>query len=620
MVEERWEYCDTIVRDLGLTVNCQDKDFADLMKQLGGHPLAMRVVLPQLEKRRAAEISSALRGNLADLKLAAGDEAYEQLFAALRFVEHALPESLRPLLQVLALHEAWVDLDYVEQMAKQALGDWTRAQIDQLAGVLVNAGLLTDHGQAIYELHPALTGYLRSYLGTRVTGSAGADEWNRAFVNVMARLADSLGPRPLHEQRPYFYGHGANFHTALVEAERLRMQTQEKALIQSLAMWAQNNRDFAEAERLFLRLASHEDYAAGAYHQLGMVAQERRDFAAAEQWYLKSLAISEKEGNERYAASTYHQLGMLAQDRRDFAAAEQWYRKSLAISEKQGNEHGAAMTYHLLGSVALEQRDFAGAEQWYLKSLAISEKLGDEHFAASTYHELGVVAQERRDFAGAEQWYLKSLAIKERLGHEHFAASTYHQLGMMAQERCDFAGAEQWYLKALAISEKLGDEHFAASTYGQLGILAQLRRDFAGAEQWYLKSLAIKERQGNEHFAAMIYHQLGMVAQERRDFAGAEQWYLKSLDVKEKLGDEHGAAITYHQLGRLAALQQQLLQAGRLYLRALAIFRKTDPHNAQKAAAAFAMIHESASSDDKRELESLWIQAGMGPFPPQENS
>ena len=539
--EERWEYCETIVHDLGLTVDRKNKDYAELMKQLGGHPLAMRVMLPQLEKHSAAEISSALRGNLQGLKLAAGDEASEQLFAALRFIEHALPESLRPLLTPLSLHEGWVDLDYLEAMAKRVPAEWSRSQIDQLAGALANAGLLTDRGAAIYELHPALTGYLRSHLGNHALGSAGSDEWNRAFVHVMAVLSDSLAPRLLHEQRFSFYLHGANFHTALAEAERLRMQTEENALTQSLAVWALNTRDFVEAERLFLHLARHEASASSAYNQLGRVSLERRDLASAEQWYVKSLAIKEKQGNEEGAAQTYHQLGMGAQARRDFAAAEQWYLKSLAICEKQGNEHGAAQTHH----------------------------------------QLGRVAEERRDFAAAEQWYLKSLAIKEKQGNEEGAAATYHQMGVVAQQRLDFAAAEQWYLKSLAISEKQGNEDRASVAYQQLGIMAHQRRDLSTAEQWYLKSLAIKERQSNEH----------------------------------------GTAQTLGQLSILAKEQQRLIKAGLLCLRALAIFRKReDPHSAQIAATLFVGIHGAASADEKRQLEALWTQAGLGPFPPQENS
>ena len=125
-----------------------------------------------------------------------------------------------------------------------------------------------------------------------------------------------------------------------------------KALIQSLAVHAQNTRNFQEAAHLFERFATsgknHGDakIEAIAYHQLGMIAQEQRDFASAEQWYRKSLAINEKQGNEHGAALTYHQLGRIAGEQRDFAGAEQWHRKALAIKEKQGDEHGAAITYH----------------------------------------------------------------------------------------------------------------------------------------------------------------------------------------------------------------------------------------------------------------------------------
>ncbi len=576
--EERWEYCESILRDLGLTVSRDDKAFADLMKQLGGHPLAMRAILPQLERRSAASIAKSLRENVRELKLAVGDEAYEQLFAALRFVEDALPESLRPLLQPLSLHEGYVDLDYLEEMATQVPGDWSRTQIDQLAGALVNAGLLRDCGQAIFELHPALTGYLRSHLGK---GGAASDQWPRAFVDVMGRLANSLVTRELHEQRAPFHWHGANFHNALTEAGRLAMVLHEKMLLQSLAAWEQNTRNFAEAERLFLLLATHEDMATIAWHELGMVAEERRDFVAAEQWYLRSLAIEEKQGNEHGVAITYQQLGSVARERRDFAAAEQWYLRSLAIKENQGNEHGAAITYHHLGIVTQERRDFAAAEQWYLRSLAIYEKQGSEHLAAMAYHQLGSVAEDRRDFAAAEQWYLRSLRIHEKQGSEHGAARTYHHLGSVTQER----------------------------------------RDFAAAEQWYLRSLAIFEKQGDERGAARTYHQLGSVAQARRDFAAAEQWYLRSLAIKENQGSEHGAAITYHALSVLAAERQQMPEAGRLCLLALTILRKCDDaHSAKIVLRQFQNIHESASPREKGELESFWIQAGLGPFPPQENS
>src|SRR5271157_4735143 len=376
--EERWDYCEVILRDLGLTIDRKDADLVTLMDLLGGHPLAMRVILPRLAKLKAAALIQVLQSNLTALG-PSGDPAQDKLFATLRFAEQSLPDDLRPLLMPLALHERFVIADYLEIMAKQVDPSWTRAPIDRFLGALAVAGLLHDRGQGVFEMHPALTGFLRA---TRPPGASGesGERWSRAFVDVMGDLANQLAPRELHEQRGPFFLHGANFHVALGEAERLGMDIPFAALIQSLAVHAQNTRNFQEAARLSERLATlannlgEAEREAAAYHNLGRVAQEQRDFAGAEQWYRKALAIFEKQGNEHGVAVTYHQLGRIAQEQRDFASAEQWYRKALAIFEKQGDEHSMAITYHQLGMIPQEQRDFASAEQWYRKALAIKEK------------------------------------------------------------------------------------------------------------------------------------------------------------------------------------------------------------------------------------------------------
>ena len=226
-----------------------------------------------------------------------------------------------------------------------------------------------------------------------------------------------------------------------------------------------------------------------ACFNLGLVAQEQRDFAEAERWYLKSLAIEEKRGNEYGKALTYHQLGVINQERRDFAGAGRWYLKSLAIKEEQGNEPGAASTYHQLGMIAQEQRDFAGAERWYLKALAIEEKQGNERDTATTYHQLGMIRQEQRDFAGAERCYLKSLAIEEKQGNQRLAAMTYGALALLAKERGDHGRAGELFLRAFGLFAANNDKHNAGRA---LRGFAQLLRGVPAAARENLRALGLK--------------------------------------------------------------------------------------------------------------------------------
>jgi hypothetical protein len=126
--EERWEYCDAVLHELGLTVNRNDPELSKLMDQLAGHPLAMRVVLPKLEEMSAASIAQALRTNIAELGLGEQEEQ-GRLFASLRLVEQGLAEGLNPLLALVGLHEGLVDPGLLEAMAKQVDAYWTRHQM-----------------------------------------------------------------------------------------------------------------------------------------------------------------------------------------------------------------------------------------------------------------------------------------------------------------------------------------------------------------------------------------------------------------------------------------------------------------------------------------------------------
>jgi tetratricopeptide (TPR) repeat protein len=582
--EEGWEYCEAILQDLGLRINRNDEKLVELMGLLRGHPLAMRAILPRLERMRAEQVLVALSTNLANLS-SPGDESLNAINATLRFVEQSLPVELQPLLVLLGMHEGYVSTYFMESMAKRVDKAWTFVTIDRLMQALILAGLLrqVDVAQALFETHPLLTSYLRSrddaFAETRVG-------WARAFVDVMGRFADAMTSRPLHQKRLFFHSDGQNLYRALDEAERLRM-FEVGALTQSMGAFAFESRNYVEAERLYKRFAAH------------------------------AIQVKDPAGE----ATAYDQLGTIANKQRDFVTGQEWYLKSLEIRERSGDKLGTAITRGLLGTLALQQRDFAGAEQQFLSSVSIFEKLGDERNAAVDYHHLGSIARERRDFETAKKWHLKSLATQLKHGDEGGAPPTYEELGAIAQELADFATAEKWYLKSLAIHEKQGNEYGAANNYHQLGIIAREQRDFAAAERWYLKSLAIQEKQGNDYGAASNYHELGIIARDRQDMATAEKWFLKSLAITEKSREEHMAASTYGELGSLAAMAGKHLEGGQWLLRCIVAFLKAnDQHAAQRNARSFMILIGRASAVDRAKLRAMWQEAGFGTLPLENES
>jgi tetratricopeptide (TPR) repeat protein len=659
--DERWEYCERILSDLGISIDREDENLVKVMDLLGGHPLAMRVILPKLETLTATEVVTALKTNLEALNISGGDEAQAKLYATLQFAPKSLPDPLRSLLTPLAMHEGFVDADYLEKIAKQVDTEWQQGNINSFLDGLAAAGLLRDRGQSVYEMHAILTTFLRATWLASIRNEL-RDCWARAFVEIMARLAESLVSRELQEQRAGFHWHSANFYYATNEAQRLSMDREYRALLQAVAAYATKVRNYQIASELYTRLAQaascagDEKMEAAGYHQLGTIAQEQHDFKVAAEWYCKSLVTNERRGNERGAAITCYELGRMAQVQGDSRAAEGWHHKSLAINERLGDEYVAAITYHQLGRIKEERRDFEAAEEWYRKSLVISEKLRADNTAAITCHQLGVIAQakgafraaegwyrkslainekqgrgyevgvtyhqlgrikeEQGDLDAAEKWYRKSLAIKEKQGDERGAAMTYHHMGTTAEERRDFKAAEEWHRKSLAISERLRDEDAAAMTYHQLGIIAHHQGYFKAAEEWYRKSLAITEKLGNEYAAAITYNQLGVTAQEQGYFKAAEEWYRKSLAIKEKQSDQYSAADTYGNLGILEGVQEHYEQAGQLLVKALLAFATNNNlHRFRMAKSHFIGFYQRADIDARSKLKAMWEEAGLGLFP-----
>ncbi len=275
----------------------------EMIEALGGHPLSMRAVLPKLRDRPASELTAALRNNAEGLRSSNADEAEVRLFAMLKLAKDDLPEEWWPLLVGLSLHEGFVDTAHLEAMARQVDAGCTRGTVDAFLGALAAGGLLRDHGHAVFEMHPALSGFLRTTLPEEGPQRQAA-AWGSAFVAIMSSAADQVVLLQAHQQRGMVQWHLANFQTARRAAQDTGMHTNYSVLTQALAMFAFNWRDYRTAWELYLALADHSQqreeaaWASGAYHQLGMVAWEQRDFAAARQWYLKSLTVKEQQGDE----------------------------------------------------------------------------------------------------------------------------------------------------------------------------------------------------------------------------------------------------------------------------------------------------------------------------------
>ncbi|HLN26349.1 MAG TPA: tetratricopeptide repeat protein [Gemmataceae bacterium] len=663
--EERWEYCTAILRDLGKTVNRDDRDLVELMQMLDGHPLAMRAILPRLERLTASEVAKALRNNLARFGPDT-DESQKALTATLAFVEQSLPEDLKPLLVPVAMHQGSLHSEVLAQIANGVIELDSRPLVDRLLQILSAAGLLRGKGQAVFELHPALSGFLRANFIRGILPDV-RDKWIRGFVNVLTIVANALVARPKNEHRGAFLLYGPSFYSAREEAKRLDMDLPYFILTQALALDAKEIRDFQSARSLLNELAAHSaskhilggDVA--SFNQLGAIAADQRDFKTAEKWWHESLLAGTKLGQAYPIADVYLNLGELSFQQRNFEAAKDWCSKSLAITESQIDTWMPVGTYQLLGQIATQERRTAEAQEWYDKALRLCEQTGDDGRRAGIYHDLGMMVAAEGDFKSAEGYFHQSVAINEKLGDFYNLGITYHQLGVVAENQNRFEAADKWYQRSLMIKEKNGDKYGASITYYHLGVTARKQGDLVSAEQWLRKCLVIEEEEGNEHSAALTYCELGIVALGGSHLVDSEQWFSRCLAIKEKENDEPGALTScYHlgliaclrgdfplaeqhfrrllsiserydnqslaphahgQLGIIAAKGGQWQEAGQRFIRSVAGFvNSKNEKDARGYAGNFGRVLHLAPPADQAKLKAMWEQAGLGPFPEEQGT
>ncbi len=599
------------------------RSFGELLDWLDGHPLAMRLTLPRLNIDTPADLLTGLQGTT---PLPADDTEQGRLSslgASITYSFTHLTAPTRQLLPAVSLFHGIADADVLGGFSAVdgVPGRFSGAGRQAWAAVLdvaARVGLLTSLGSGMYQIHPALPGYLAarwraddpaSYDTQRQAAEealCAACTWFSHWLTgqidtgnaAVAYAVIGLQRRTLGAM----LGHALDHHawddaSGIVQvldkywdtrglgseanawADRILDATTEPgqdtpADVGTQSLWlyttfqrATRQKDAGQpdqAERSYRRVLTNlqnqpqTDWTrtniAVLYHQLGMIAEDRGRLDEADAWYRKALTIDEQLGDQPGMATTYHQLGITAQRRGRFDEADDWYRKSLSIKEEADNQPGMADTYHQLGSTAHERGRLDDAEDWYRKSLTINGKLGNQPGMADTYHQLGITAQRRGRLDEADDWYRKSLSIKEKLGDQPGMANTYHHLGMTAQERGRLDEADDWYRKALTIDEQLGDQPGMATTYHQLGITALLRERLDDADGWYRKAVTINEELGNKPGLALTYGALGLLSATRGQPERAIEWYVRCV----ALFDEFPSPLTKTVPAALARLTDEL--------------------------------------------------------------
>ena len=524
---EAIEYADTVLGAHQETeAHRATRSFGELMEWLDGHPLSMRLILPNLRTADAGTLLTSLRDAAQASHLCDTDNGRTQsLAASIRYSYAHLSPLSRRLLPALSLLHGVADAyllaifsrltDTPPRFRDASDQDWREALADA-----ARVGLLNGVA-GIYGMPPALPAYL-------------AAEWRREEPDGHDAIRDAAVRSLLTASLTLFRwiereiksGDAATAFIAIKTQYRTFCGLLEYALDHGLWREAGQITDPMHEYWKARSLTSEAEYwtskvravTAGAHGELpdfdtpagrlwitfvdGRRTARRDSHDNAESIHRRILAdlraqLSSPQRQGRIVA-TLGRLGEFAEDQERFDEAADLYREALDISEGLEDDHLIASGYYHLGELALRHGRLDEAEEWFHKNLPIANELDFKPGFAGTLYSLGTIAENRGRPDEAEQWLRQSFSICHDLNNKSLMAKIFHGLGKVAELRWSLGEAqdgwrrqeaEEWYRKSLALNEETGDMVGMAMMFGQLGRLSIAQGDLRGAFEWTIKCL-----------------------------------------------------------------------------------------------------------------------------------
>jgi tetratricopeptide (TPR) repeat protein len=455
----------------------QDEDFQKLMKLLAGYPLAMEVVLANLQKQTPQKILQGLQAADVNLDVASEDKT-KSILKCVEYSHSNLSPEAQKLLICLALFSGFIFRenmpDYIKDLQKlESFQNYQFDKFDDAIQEAINWGLLSpmDKDSPWLTIQPVFPYFLKTKLAT--IDAATREALQTGFKNHYLGLA--------------------SYYNQLMESK----DAQERQLGIFFCKLEYENL----YQGLQICLEKQETIAIFIYlYEYYTLINNIQDCLLLTEYVckkLKSYSFTNISILGDEVGLVYERLANSYIESKQYQEAKIIYQELLEMyellknEEKRQKEQWKATVYHQLGKTCLQIREYAQARDFYQLALSIKIEFGDRYSQAGTYHNLGIVAQKMREYVEARDYYQQALSIKIEFDDRLSQARTYHNLGIVAQKMREYVEARDYYQQALAIKIEFCDRYSQASTYGQLGLLAEAQEDYTEARTNLQKALEI---------------------------------------------------------------------------------------------------------------------------------
>jgi len=451
------------------------QDAADLLRALGGHPLAICVLSALLAQRCLAEVTATLEEILPGLRAGEARLGNQALSAMLQVFLRSFEEGLRHKLLALGLFASGFMQPLGKAVCSLEEEEWvayeTRLSSARLARDIRLPGLRVPY----VSLHPSLSRHLSRRLSPQQRDSLYSNYCGR-YAGLLKWMVEGE-KRSLLQVSALARYEMPNFRRAL---RVLLAQEHLNSAIDYARMWQGFLAEIGfqgERARVAKELQEAIAKAVPPKGPLGhpgvqfLLRQGEQMLAARRVTEAGALlgglcARMEQEGGLSYKgeqaifdqALALHQLGRCFQASRRSDAALGSFKRSLALlnSLKLKRDVRARLVMVLmdLGEVSLRDGQRQEAESVYQQGLIIAGELKDQRTLGAIKTQLGVIAMAGEEVARAHQLFDEALKHLGAVNDLPGMANVWLQLGSLALGSSDLTEVERCYKQALDLAEK----------------------------------------------------------------------------------------------------------------------------------------------------------------------
>ncbi|WP_461119220.1 AfsR/SARP family transcriptional regulator [Saccharothrix stipae] len=510
---------------------------AEVVRQCGGLPLAIRIAAARLRTRPAwtvAHLVERLRAGPVLAELATGDRS---VAAALTLSYQALPPDRRRLFRLLGLHPG----AEVDAHAAAALGDIGVPAADRLLEDLLDLHLLHQSAPGRYRFHDLVRAFTAQLSTDTADGDAAhADDDRHAaltrlfdlYLHAAARAMDLIAPRE-KSRRP--------------EVGRATTAVPPMDDYGQAMAWLERERSNLVA------VATHTG-PGGANGRAGLLSGTLLRYLDLRGHHEDALAVhghavltARAAGDRRLECQSLGNLGTVYERLGRYADAADHHRWALALAEALDDPALAGRTHNNLGNAHLAVADHRQALAHYRQALDLARQTGDRAGQGRTANNAGIVHERLGQYeaAVAHHRHALDLAADDPAGR----AYALHGLGIAHQGLGRLADALAHLGEAMALAEETGNRGLEGYTAQGLGSAHLGLGRYDEAAEHHRHALAVGEETGNRGLQAEALNGLGDTDRAAGRPSRAVAHHRRALALAAETGDRYQQARAHDGLG-----------------------------------------------------------------------